>query len=99
MTRTRWYCLPAKIEGASGVAEFPAAPAPSRALKAGSLPRLVRHLLEAPALGDAGYRPAFLATYRSFAQPSAVLELLLERWASGVSGGGLGGREGGGGFP
>ncbi|KAK9405142.1 ral guanine nucleotide dissociation stimulator-like 2 [Crotalus adamanteus] len=111
LTRTRWYCLPAKapltsweeaeegavytvsarapegsrggagsgVEGAFGVAEFPAAPAPSRALKAGSLPRLVRHLLEAPALGDAGYRPAFLATYRSFAQPSAVLELLLER--------------------
>ncbi|XP_039221860.1 ral guanine nucleotide dissociation stimulator-like 2 isoform X1 [Crotalus tigris] len=111
LTRTRWYCLPAKapltsweeaeegavytvsarapegprggagsgVEGASGVAEFPAAPAPSRALKAGSLPRLVRHLLEAPALGDAGYRPAFLATYRSFTQPSTVLELLLER--------------------
>ncbi|XP_070593051.1 ral guanine nucleotide dissociation stimulator-like 2 isoform X1 [Erythrolamprus reginae] len=51
----------------------------SRALKAGSLPRLVRHLLEAPSLGDAGYRPAFLATYRSFAQPSDVLGLLLER--------------------
>ncbi|XP_029142484.1 ral guanine nucleotide dissociation stimulator-like 2 [Protobothrops mucrosquamatus] len=67
------------VEGASGVAEFPAAPAQSRALKAGSLPRLVRHLLEAPAVGDAGYRPAFLATYRSFAQPAAVLELLLER--------------------
>ncbi|XP_026580157.1 ral guanine nucleotide dissociation stimulator-like 2, partial [Pseudonaja textilis] len=51
----------------------------SRALKAGSLPRLVRHLLDAPALGDAGYRPAFLATYRGFARPAVVLGLLLER--------------------
>ncbi|XP_058028063.1 ral guanine nucleotide dissociation stimulator-like 2 isoform X2 [Ahaetulla prasina] len=77
------------VEGAAGVAEpsegdagssFPAAAAAqSRALKAGSLPRLVRHLLEGPALGDAGYRPAFLATYRSFARPAVVLGLLLER--------------------
>ncbi|XP_063147271.1 ral guanine nucleotide dissociation stimulator-like 2 isoform X1 [Candoia aspera] len=64
-------------EGAAG-SSCPAA-APSRALKAGSLPRLVRHLLEAPALGDTGYRPAFLATYRTFAEPPAVLGILLER--------------------
>ncbi|XP_032094572.1 ral guanine nucleotide dissociation stimulator-like 2 [Thamnophis elegans] len=66
-------------EGSAG-SPFPAAAVvQSRALKAGSLPRLVRHLLEAPSLGDAGYRPAFLATYRGFAQPTVVLGLLLER--------------------
>ncbi|KAF7235303.1 Ral guanine nucleotide dissociation stimulator-like 2 [Varanus komodoensis] len=51
----------------------------SRVLKAGSLPRLARHLLEAAALGDACYVPAFLATYRTFAAPHVVLGLLLDR--------------------
>ncbi|XP_034963310.2 ral guanine nucleotide dissociation stimulator-like 2 isoform X1 [Zootoca vivipara] len=51
----------------------------SRVLKAGLLPRLVRHLLEAPSLGDTCYVPAFLATYRTFATPGLVLGLLLER--------------------
>ncbi|KAJ6652474.1 hypothetical protein lerEdw1_011510 [Lerista edwardsae] len=51
----------------------------SRALKAGLLPQLVRHLLEAPALGDPCYVPAFLATYRTFAAPREVLRLLLDR--------------------
>ncbi|KAM6472061.1 ral guanine nucleotide dissociation stimulator-like 2 isoform 2-T2 [Liasis olivaceus] len=68
---------PQPSEGAAG--SSCAAAAQCRALKAGSLPRLVRHLLEAPALGDAGYLPAFLATYRTFAEPPAVLGLLLER--------------------
>ncbi|XP_075773550.1 ral guanine nucleotide dissociation stimulator-like 2 isoform X5 [Pelodiscus sinensis] len=52
---------------------------PCRALKAGLLPRLVRHLLEARALGDATYVPAFLATCRTFARPPALLQLLLHR--------------------
>nr|XP_056722859.1 ral guanine nucleotide dissociation stimulator-like 2 [Euleptes europaea] len=38
---------------------------------------LVRHLLEAPALGDAAFRPAFLATYRAFAAPRLALAQLL----------------------
>uniref|UniRef100_A0A8C6VAD8 Ral guanine nucleotide dissociation stimulator-like 2 n=1 Tax=Naja naja TaxID=35670 RepID=A0A8C6VAD8_NAJNA len=71
----------AEPSGGNAGAACPAAQ--SRALKAGSLPRLVRHLLEAPALGDAGYRPAFLATYRCFARPAVVLGLLLERWGGG----------------
>ncbi|XP_026548472.1 ral guanine nucleotide dissociation stimulator-like 2, partial [Notechis scutatus] len=105
LSRTRWYCRPAKapptsweeaeegavytvsargaggeVSGAAGpVEDEPASSSQSRALKAGSLPRLVRHLLDAPALGDAGYRPAFLATYRGFARPAVVLGLLLER--------------------
>ncbi|XP_062979075.1 LOW QUALITY PROTEIN: ral guanine nucleotide dissociation stimulator-like 2 [Elgaria multicarinata webbii] len=54
-------------------------PSQSRALKAGSLPRLVQHLLEAPTLGDTCYVPAFLATYRTFATAPVVLKLLLDR--------------------
>lgn len=51
----------------------------ARSLKAGSLVRLVRHLLEAQMLGDATYIPAFLVTYRVFAHPPMVLGLLLDR--------------------
>uniref|UniRef100_A0ACB8EEL4 Uncharacterized protein n=1 Tax=Sphaerodactylus townsendi TaxID=933632 RepID=A0ACB8EEL4_9SAUR len=56
----------------------PSEPPRGRALKAGSLPGLVRHLLAAGALGDPTYVPAFLATYRTFAAPSRVLALLLD---------------------
>uniref|UniRef100_A0A8C8SMR0 Ral guanine nucleotide dissociation stimulator like 2 n=1 Tax=Pelusios castaneus TaxID=367368 RepID=A0A8C8SMR0_9SAUR len=45
----------------------------ARSLKAGSLVRLVRHLLEAQALGDATYVPAFLVTYRAFARDTHVV--------------------------
>ncbi|XP_065271981.1 ral guanine nucleotide dissociation stimulator-like 2 [Emys orbicularis] len=51
----------------------------ARSLKAGSLVRLVRHLLEAQTLGDAAYVPAFLVTYRVFTRPPTVLGLLLDR--------------------
>ncbi|XP_048673761.1 ral guanine nucleotide dissociation stimulator-like 2 isoform X3 [Caretta caretta] len=51
----------------------------ARSLKAGSLVRLVRHLLEAQTLGDATYVPTFLITYRVFARPPTVLGLLLDR--------------------
>ncbi|XP_075773546.1 ral guanine nucleotide dissociation stimulator-like 2 isoform X2 [Pelodiscus sinensis] len=92
-SRTRWYCLPVRPpvtlteEAEEGVTytvtvRQPGAPGggtPCRALKAGLLPRLVRHLLEARALGDATYVPAFLATCRTFARPPALLQLLLHR--------------------
>ncbi|CAM4678802.1 unnamed protein product [Lepidochelys olivacea] len=48
-----------------------------RRLRAGTLPQLVRGLVSAYAEGDPGYLPSFLATYRAFATPSRVLELLL----------------------
>ncbi|CAM5117838.1 unnamed protein product [Natator depressus] len=48
-----------------------------RRLRAGTLPQLVRGLVSAHAEGDPGYLPSFLATYRAFATPSRVLELLL----------------------
>ncbi|XP_077180627.1 ral guanine nucleotide dissociation stimulator-like 2 [Paroedura picta] len=54
-------------------------PGQCRALKAASLPGLVRHLLEAAALGDPCFVPAFLATYRTFAAPRLVLAQLLDR--------------------
>ncbi|XP_074872330.1 ral guanine nucleotide dissociation stimulator-like 2 isoform X2 [Carettochelys insculpta] len=50
-----------------------------RLLKAGSLARLVQHLLEAQVLGDAAYVPAFLVTCRAFTRPPAMLALLLDR--------------------
>ncbi|XP_060094170.1 LOW QUALITY PROTEIN: ral guanine nucleotide dissociation stimulator-like 2 [Heteronotia binoei] len=64
---------------ASAPLECPLPPGQSRALKAASLPGLVRHLLEAPALGDPCFVPAFLATYRTFAAPRLVLGTLLDR--------------------
>ncbi|XP_038235235.1 ral guanine nucleotide dissociation stimulator-like 3 isoform X1 [Dermochelys coriacea] len=48
-----------------------------RRLRAGTLPQLVRGLVSAHAEGDPGYLPSFLATYRTFATPGRVLELLL----------------------
>ncbi|XP_053868737.1 ral guanine nucleotide dissociation stimulator-like 3 isoform X2 [Malaclemys terrapin pileata] len=48
-----------------------------RRLRAGTLPQLVRALVSASAESDPGYRPSFLATYRAFATPGRVLELLL----------------------
>ncbi|XP_065432117.1 ral guanine nucleotide dissociation stimulator-like 3 isoform X3 [Chrysemys picta bellii] len=48
-----------------------------RRLRAGTLPQLVRGLVSASAESDPGYRPSFLATYRAFATPGRVLELLL----------------------
>ncbi|XP_014453148.2 ral guanine nucleotide dissociation stimulator-like 2 isoform X1 [Alligator mississippiensis] len=70
------------------VATRPATPAavgspgggqPARSLKAGTLPRLAQHLLEAQTLGDTAYVPAFLATHRAFTRPIDVLQLLLDR--------------------
>nr|XP_060616537.1 ral guanine nucleotide dissociation stimulator-like 2 isoform X1 [Anolis sagrei ordinatus] len=54
-------------------------PQVSRCLKAGTLPALVRHLLEAPSAGDLGFVPSFLGTFRTFATPQEVLGLLLHR--------------------
>ncbi|XP_054663653.1 LOW QUALITY PROTEIN: ral guanine nucleotide dissociation stimulator-like 2 [Grus americana] len=65
-------------EGPCG-AVFSLSPGPSRRLRAAPLPRLVRHLLEAPARGDAAFVPAFLGTFRAFARPQDVLGLLLLR--------------------
>ncbi|CAJ0946072.1 unnamed protein product [Ranitomeya imitator] len=49
------------------------------ALRAGTLPRLVLHLLDARVLGDITYIPAFLATYRTFTNTRKVLRTLLDR--------------------
>ncbi|XP_044124816.1 ral guanine nucleotide dissociation stimulator-like 2 isoform X1 [Bufo gargarizans] len=49
------------------------------ALRAGTLPKLILHLLEARILGDTTYIPAFLATYRTFTSPHEVLRTLLHR--------------------
>ena len=58
-----------------------------RLLRAAPLPRLVRHLLESSAVGDAAFVPAFLGTFRAFARPHDVLRLLLERCGAGGAGG------------
>ncbi|XP_018413646.1 PREDICTED: ral guanine nucleotide dissociation stimulator-like 2 isoform X1 [Nanorana parkeri] len=58
------------------------APVKVLTLRAGTLPRLVRHLLEARFLGDTSYIPVFLATYRAFSSTSEVVTLLLERLQS-----------------
>ncbi|XP_072843352.2 ral guanine nucleotide dissociation stimulator-like 2 [Pogona vitticeps] len=69
----------ASSSSSSSVSGSPTAAGQTRALKAGTLPRLVGHLLEAPALGDTCYVPAFLATFRTFATVREVVQLLLER--------------------
>ncbi|XP_053577867.1 ral guanine nucleotide dissociation stimulator-like 2 isoform X2 [Bombina bombina] len=48
-------------------------------LRAGTLPKLVLHLLKARVLGDTSYIPVFLATYRAFSSTSEVLSILLDR--------------------
>ncbi|KAM3910606.1 ral guanine nucleotide dissociation stimulator-like 2 isoform 2-T2 [Leptodactylus fuscus] len=55
------------------------APVRVLALRAGTLPRLVLHLLDARVLGDTTYIPAFLATYRTFTNTHEVLRTLLDR--------------------
>ncbi|XP_069097974.1 ral guanine nucleotide dissociation stimulator-like 2 isoform X3 [Pleurodeles waltl] len=50
-----------------------------RILKAGTLPKLVHHLLEAFTMGDTSYVPAFLATFRVFTSVETVLKLLLDK--------------------
>uniref|UniRef100_A0A8C5JLD6 Ral guanine nucleotide dissociation stimulator like 1 n=2 Tax=Passerellidae TaxID=1729112 RepID=A0A8C5JLD6_JUNHY len=49
-----------------------------RAIKAGTLEKLVENLLTAFGDADFSYISIFLATYRAFASPRAVLELLLD---------------------
>ncbi|NXO28159.1 RGL1 protein, partial [Cisticola juncidis] len=53
-----------------------------RAIKAGTLEKLVENLLTAFGDADFSYISIFLATYRAFASPRAVLELLLDRFGS-----------------
>lgn len=48
-------------------------------LKAGTLEKLIQHLLEFRKLGDASYLAVFLATYRAFTSTKEVLEMLLHR--------------------
>ncbi|XP_067894196.1 ral guanine nucleotide dissociation stimulator-like 1 [Heterodontus francisci] len=51
-----------------------------RAIKAGTLQQLVNNLLTASGDGDSNYTRIFLSTYRAFASPEAVLDLLLDRY-------------------
>ncbi|XP_058699359.1 ral guanine nucleotide dissociation stimulator-like 1 isoform X2 [Poecile atricapillus] len=53
-----------------------------RAIKAGTLEKLVENLLTAFGDADFSYISIFLATYRAFASPRAVLELLLDRFGN-----------------
>ncbi|KAG9472132.1 ral guanine nucleotide dissociation stimulator-like 2 isoform X2 [Eleutherodactylus coqui] len=92
-SRTTWYFLPGKVWQYEGDEERDGViysvclrntnsqqpPVRVLALRAGTLPRLVIHLLEARVLGDTTYIPAFLATYRTFTNTQAVLQTLLDR--------------------
>ncbi|XP_061427607.1 ral guanine nucleotide dissociation stimulator-like 1 isoform X1 [Lethenteron reissneri] len=79
--------------GGTGAAPPPPLPPPpppppivetvrTRTLKAGTLERLVRNLLVAFRENDSTYATVFLATYRSFATPTQVLDLLLDRYGN-----------------
>ncbi|XP_072285695.1 ral guanine nucleotide dissociation stimulator-like 2 isoform X2 [Pyxicephalus adspersus] len=95
-SKTTWYCLLGKSlqyegeEEQEGViysvymrsSSTQQAPVKVLSLRAGTLPRLVHHLLEARVLGDTSYIPVFLATYRTFSSTSEVLALLLDRLQS-----------------
>ncbi|OPJ71903.1 hypothetical protein AV530_008790 [Patagioenas fasciata monilis] len=54
----------------------------SRALKAGTLEKLVENLLTAFGDNDFKYTSIFLSTYRAFASTITVLELLLDRYGN-----------------
>ncbi|XP_065706850.2 ral guanine nucleotide dissociation stimulator-like 1 [Patagioenas fasciata] len=60
----------------------PAETCKSRALKAGTLEKLVENLLTAFGDNDFKYISIFLSTYRAFASTSTVLELLLDRYGN-----------------
>ncbi|CAH2314564.1 ral guanine nucleotide dissociation stimulator-like 2 isoform X2 [Pelobates cultripes] len=95
-SRTKWYCLPGKNLHHEGEEEHEGvvysvylrstnshqAPVRVKLLRAGTLVRLVLHLLDARALGDSTYIPAFLATYRAFTSTTEVLSILLDRLES-----------------
>uniref|UniRef100_G3TRC5 N-terminal Ras-GEF domain-containing protein n=1 Tax=Loxodonta africana TaxID=9785 RepID=G3TRC5_LOXAF len=51
-----------------------------RTVKAGSLEKLVEHLVPAFTEGDFSYIDIFLGTYRTFATTQLVLELLFQRY-------------------
>uniref|UniRef100_G3TU80 N-terminal Ras-GEF domain-containing protein n=1 Tax=Loxodonta africana TaxID=9785 RepID=G3TU80_LOXAF len=51
-----------------------------RTVKAGSLEKLVEHLVPAFTEGDLSYIDIFLGTYRTFATTQQVLELLFQRY-------------------
>uniref|UniRef100_A0A8C9WCF9 Ral guanine nucleotide dissociation stimulator n=1 Tax=Scleropages formosus TaxID=113540 RepID=A0A8C9WCF9_SCLFO len=51
-----------------------------RTIKAGTLDRLVEYMVSAFRGNDSTYVTIFLCTYRSFATPKQVLELLLDRY-------------------
>ncbi|XP_041091086.1 ral guanine nucleotide dissociation stimulator-like 2 [Polyodon spathula] len=50
-----------------------------RSIKAGTVDRLVHHLLDCNRLGDSSYVSVFLSTYRTFSSPGQVLRILLDR--------------------
>ncbi|XP_075437055.1 ral guanine nucleotide dissociation stimulator-like 2 isoform X2 [Ascaphus truei] len=95
-SRSMWYCLPNKTlkyvgeEEQEGVVysvylrstNTQQIPIRVLALRSGSLPSLVLHLLEARNLRDLTYIPAFLATYRTFSSTREVLTILLDRLES-----------------
>lgn len=51
-----------------------------RFIKAGTLPRLVESLATDDGELESTYINVFLATYRTFATPKQVLNLVLDRW-------------------
>ncbi|KAM4696498.1 ral guanine nucleotide dissociation stimulator-like 2 isoform 2-T2 [Rhinophrynus dorsalis] len=55
------------------------APVKVLTFRAGTLQRLVFHLLDARMMGDTTYIPVFLATYRAFTSTNEVLSILLDR--------------------
>ncbi|MGH0156781.1 UNVERIFIED_CONTAM: hypothetical protein FKN15_031673 [Acipenser sinensis] len=50
-----------------------------RSIKAGTVDRLVLHLLDCFRLGDSSYVSVFLSTYRTFSSPEQALRILLDR--------------------
>ncbi|XP_039624867.1 ral guanine nucleotide dissociation stimulator-like 2 isoform X2 [Polypterus senegalus] len=50
-----------------------------RVIKAGTLDKLIQHLLDSFHSGDSSYTSVFLATYRAFSNTKVVLTILLEK--------------------
>ncbi|XP_061434596.1 ral guanine nucleotide dissociation stimulator-like 1 isoform X2 [Lethenteron reissneri] len=78
----RWLGAVESGEEGGGFVESRSDTRRARVLRAATLERLVEHLLASRRLHDSSFVTVFLATFRTFATPLRVLQMLLDRFAT-----------------
>nr|XP_032832406.1 ral guanine nucleotide dissociation stimulator-like 1 isoform X2 [Petromyzon marinus] len=78
----RWLGAVESGEEGGGFVESRSDTHRARVLRAATLERLVEHLLASRRLHDSSFVTVFLATFRTFATPLRVLQMLLDRFAT-----------------